>query len=317
MATEVKHRRGTTAQCDAATPALGELIVDTTLNQLRVGDGSTVGGHKLQKQRTITGTTNQITVSNGDGVSGDPTLSLPQNINFTADVIFNSVTCQNGAGLRAAGNPGNTLTLAGYNGSSYVALATITSNATPTIDLITTATIGSAYIYRAGGTKIPNSDLATMSDKTIKGNASGSTAVPSDLTPAQINSITACGIISSTVTVDFNSGSTDNAITIVLPTGVTKYQFNAILINSASATLASANFGVFTSTGGGGTAIVSAGTATTVTTASDNTNNNMQNVSITNVGTTSWAATTIYFRVGTASASPATAKVTVSYRPLY
>jgi hypothetical protein len=38
--------------------------------------------------RTITGTTNQITVTNGDGVSGNPTLSLPQNIHTGASPSF-------------------------------------------------------------------------------------------------------------------------------------------------------------------------------------------------------------------------------------
>lgn len=42
--------------------------------------------------RTITGTTNQITVTNGDGVSGNPTLSLPQNIHTGASPTFNTVT---------------------------------------------------------------------------------------------------------------------------------------------------------------------------------------------------------------------------------
>lgn len=42
--------------------------------------------------RTITGTTNQVTVTNGDGVSGNPTLSLPQNIHTGASPTFNTVT---------------------------------------------------------------------------------------------------------------------------------------------------------------------------------------------------------------------------------
>jgi hypothetical protein len=57
------------------TPALGEVIVDTTLNRLRVGDGSTAGGIVLpnvpdiQKQvhtfPTVGGTGNAITLTNG------------------------------------------------------------------------------------------------------------------------------------------------------------------------------------------------------------------------------------------------------------
>ena len=43
-------------------------------------------------QRTITGTTNQITVTNGDGVAGNPTLSLPQDIHTGASPTFNTVT---------------------------------------------------------------------------------------------------------------------------------------------------------------------------------------------------------------------------------
>lgn len=39
-------------------------------------------------QRTITGTTNQVTVTNGDGVSGNPTLSLPQDIHTGATPAF-------------------------------------------------------------------------------------------------------------------------------------------------------------------------------------------------------------------------------------
>ena len=45
-------------------------------------------------QRTITGTTNQITVTNGDGVSGNPTLSLPQNIHTGASPTFAGATVQ-------------------------------------------------------------------------------------------------------------------------------------------------------------------------------------------------------------------------------
>jgi hypothetical protein len=42
-------------------------------------------------QRTITGTANQVTVTNGDGVAGNPTLSLPQDIHTGASPSFASL----------------------------------------------------------------------------------------------------------------------------------------------------------------------------------------------------------------------------------
>lgn len=49
-------------------------------------------------QRTITGTTNQVTVTNGDGVSGNPTLSLPQDIHTGASPTFAGINT-NGSSL--------------------------------------------------------------------------------------------------------------------------------------------------------------------------------------------------------------------------
>jgi hypothetical protein len=47
MPTQVQFRRGTTTQNNAFTGAVGELSVDSTLNTLRVHDGSTAGGFAL------------------------------------------------------------------------------------------------------------------------------------------------------------------------------------------------------------------------------------------------------------------------------
>jgi hypothetical protein len=61
------------------------------------GDFSTNGiltrtGAGAYTSRTITGTTNQVTVTNADGVSGNPRLSLPQNIHTTAQPTFGGLT---------------------------------------------------------------------------------------------------------------------------------------------------------------------------------------------------------------------------------
>lgn len=44
-ATQVKRRRGTTAQHASFTGAVAEITIDTTKNAVVVHDGSTAGGH--------------------------------------------------------------------------------------------------------------------------------------------------------------------------------------------------------------------------------------------------------------------------------
>ena len=72
MPTQVQFRRGTTTQNNSFTGAVGELSVDTTLDTVRVHDGSTAGGHRLAKYSEIT--TGDITaVVAGTGLSGGAT----------------------------------------------------------------------------------------------------------------------------------------------------------------------------------------------------------------------------------------------------
>ncbi len=49
MARQVQLRRGTTAQQDAFTGAVGELTVDTDRGDLRLGDSSTAGGLRIAR----------------------------------------------------------------------------------------------------------------------------------------------------------------------------------------------------------------------------------------------------------------------------
>lgn len=53
MSRQIQIRRGTTAENDAFTGAIGEITMDTTRKTLRVHDGETVGGTTLAKQSDI------------------------------------------------------------------------------------------------------------------------------------------------------------------------------------------------------------------------------------------------------------------------
>lgn len=116
--------------------------------------------------------------------------------------------------------------------------------------------------------------------------------------------------------VNFNSANTDNAVTVVLPNGFSRFRIGGIVISGASASLTTSTFGVFTSTGGGGTAVIASGTANTVSTASESTTNNMQFVTPANVNTASYNNTTLYFRVQNPQGSAATGNVTIFYQPV-
>jgi hypothetical protein len=72
---------------EAFTPGSGGGMADPGSNGIlaRTALDTTVA-------RTLTGTANQITVSNGDGVAGNPTLSTPQNIHTGASPTFAGLT---------------------------------------------------------------------------------------------------------------------------------------------------------------------------------------------------------------------------------
>ena len=73
--TQLQLRRGTTAQCGAMTPAQGEVVYDTTLGQLRLGDGTTAGG------KVVWGNGDNVSYGNG---SFSGTLSVTGHITVEA-----------------------------------------------------------------------------------------------------------------------------------------------------------------------------------------------------------------------------------------
>ena len=71
MSTQIQRRRGTTAEHSTFTGVEGELTIDTTKDTAVVHDGTTVGGHPLQKQYPALGSASTPTYSfTGDTNTG-------------------------------------------------------------------------------------------------------------------------------------------------------------------------------------------------------------------------------------------------------
>lgn len=166
------------------------------------------------------------------------------------------------------------------------------------------------------------SQFATISPQDVAGNgvlllpqASG-TLVSTAALPLSINASTGQISISSAILrfaltgVNFNSANTDNAITITLPAGVSRYVVQRVTINNASASISTATMGVFTATGGGGQTIA-ATQAITVTATTTGTNNNTQSLATTNSTTEAYTDSTLQIRIGAAQGSAATADVII------
>jgi len=97
--TELSYVKGTTSTIQSQLN--GKQALDATLTALAAYNTNgilTQTAADTFTGRTITGTTNRVTVTNGDGVSGNPTLTLPQDIHTVAAPQFARL------GLGAAAN---------------------------------------------------------------------------------------------------------------------------------------------------------------------------------------------------------------------
>lgn len=248
-----------------------------------------------------------------------------QSVTYTADAAYTTILLAGtGALINVGGttfsNGGHTITGTAY---SYDKGSLITTFGAGTGGLLGSG--GSCTVFSGDVVQtfdgalsistnaVTNAQAAQMTTNTIKGNNTGGTANASDLTVSQVRSLLGIGSIEFAISsVNFNSANTDNAIAITLPTGATRYRVNQVYISGASGTLTTSTVGVFTSTGGGGAAVIAGGTAVTVSTASDATANNAQVLA---GGVITYTASTLYFRIGTPQGSAATANVAVIIIP--
>jgi hypothetical protein len=158
MAIQVQIRRGTSAENDAFTGAVGEISVDNTNKVVRVHDGSTLGGFALVGT-TATQTLTNKTLSGNTTVSGNliPSANLTYNLGSTTawwNLVYGKSVQAQYADL--AENyiadqiypPGTVLVF----GGEYEVTISSTSHDTKIAGIVST---NPAYLMNAGSGNIP------------------------------------------------------------------------------------------------------------------------------------------------------------------
>jgi hypothetical protein len=185
---------GSIAQAwDADLDALAANSTDGFWTHTGAGTGSA---------RTITGTAAEITVTNGDGVSGNPTVSLPLSLTFTGKTVTGGTfsaptiaggthTAITGLGIRSTGAAYD-LTLA----SSEVltagrTLSVVMGDAARSLTFTANATIGGTHSGTSSGTNTGDQTITLTGDVTGTGTGSfvatiGATKVTSAMLNADV-----------------------------------------------------------------------------------------------------------------------------------
>jgi hypothetical protein len=100
--TSVATNNGLTGGTITTTGTIGLTGQALALHNLATNGVIARTGAGTVAARTITGTANRVTVTNGDGVSGNPTLTAPQDLHTSADFRINSI----GVNTAASGTAG-------------------------------------------------------------------------------------------------------------------------------------------------------------------------------------------------------------------
>ena len=235
MATQVQFRRGTTGEHSSFTGAVGEVTVDTTLDTLRVHDGSLAGGFRIAKFSDIPSSFNFTLeaddsagvpiVTDGTGVlrvTGGTNISTTSDsagtliITGATDITANSITSADSTGVTIADD----LLLAGTLRAEDSATLSIDgavaiSGAVDSGAITSSGNITSGASFIIGSADINETDLEKL-DGITNGTAAANKALVVDASKdiGTLGTVTASAVVVETISsadstsVFFNDGIT-------------------------------------------------------------------------------------------------------------
>lgn len=289
------------------------LIVENKLGQTtHLFADDTLGAGTVANQVTIhaVATGNPINIA---ATGTDTNISVQLTPKGTGSVILPAVSgAAFGTGVSsflATPSSANLATaLTDETGSGSLVFATSPTLITPLLGTPTSGVLSNC-------TGLPVTGIAAINNNTIVGNVSGSSHVPAALTSAQASVMLNYPVVLG----GFATGVSLNAVAdtpITITNPGSKYRVQAICIyNTGSvASLTTAQIGIFSGTGGTGTALLASGTALTGITA--NAIDTIGNMTIFNAAVALWDYATIQLRCTQVQSAGAACNVYVWVQPI-
>src|SRR5210317_482191 len=232
MPTVLQFRRGTTAQNNSHTGSAGEISIDTTLDTIRVHDGSTAGGFEITSNaatQTLTNKTLTSAVLN-TGVSGTAVLDEDNMASNSATQLATQQSIKAYVDTEI-GNLSSTLTISDDSSTSdTVTVGTDTLNFAGGTGISSTVT-DNTVTFAIDSTVVTESSTDTLTNKTIDAanntlsNIGNSSLTNSSITVTDGSTSTATSL-GGTITFsgtanEIEVGESSGTITVGLPDNVT------------------------------------------------------------------------------------------------